>query len=76
MFVLIRIPAYMAAAHLANKATPYIVIAGCVEGLCAAMLWTVQGTVTMSYPTEDMKGRAFSLFWTYVVTYTTWAHRI
>ncbi|KAE9396481.1 hypothetical protein BT96DRAFT_941697 [Gymnopus androsaceus JB14] len=55
--------AYMAAAHLENKATPYIVIAGCVEGLCAAMLWTAQGAVTMAYPTEDMKGRAFSLFW-------------
>ena len=54
----------MAAAHLENKATPYIVIAGCVEGLSAAMLWTAQGAVTMSYPTEDMKGRAFSLFWT------------
>lgn len=54
----------MAAAHLENKATPYIVIAGCAEGLCAAMLWTAQGAVTMAYPTEDTKGRAFSLFWT------------
>lgn len=56
--------AYMATAHLGDKATPFIVVAGCVEGLSAAMLWTAQGAVTMSYPTEDQKGRAFSLFWT------------
>ncbi|KAL1668654.1 major facilitator superfamily domain-containing protein [Schizophyllum commune] len=56
--------AYMATAHLEDKATPFIVVAGCVEGLSAAMLWTAQGAVTMSYPTEDQKGRAFSTFWT------------
>ena len=54
----------MATAHLEDKATPFIVVAGCVEGLSAAMLWTAQGAVTMSYPTEDQKGRAFSTFWT------------
>ncbi len=27
-------------------------------------LWTAQGAVTMCYPTEDMKGRSFSVFWT------------
>ncbi|KAF9638525.1 hypothetical protein BFW01_g9422 [Lasiodiplodia theobromae] len=28
------------------------------------MLWTAQGAVTMAYPTEGEKGKAFSLFWT------------
>ncbi|KAI9732014.1 MAG: hypothetical protein M1834_004465 [Cirrosporium novae-zelandiae] len=56
--------AYMVTAHIGDKATAYIVVAGCIEGLSAAMLWTAQGAVTMAYPTEDQKGRAFSLFWT------------
>lgn len=56
--------AYLAAAHIGERATPWVVVAGCLEGLSAAMLWTAQGAVTMSYPTEDMKGRSFSVFWT------------
>ncbi|KAL1747368.1 hypothetical protein HDZ31DRAFT_80486 [Schizophyllum fasciatum] len=64
--------AYMATAHLEDKATPFIVVAGCVEGLSAAMLWTAQGAVTMSYPTEDQKGRAFSTFWTIFQMAANW----
>ncbi|KAI1001799.1 UNC93-like protein [Podosphaera aphanis] len=56
--------AFLTTAHIGNRATPWVVIAGCLEGLSAAMLWTAQGAVTMCYPTEDMKGRSFSVFWT------------
>lgn len=56
--------AYFTTAHIGNRATPWVVLAGCLEGLSAAMLWTAQGAVTMCYPTEDMKGRSFSVFWT------------
>lgn len=56
--------AYLCTKHIGNRATPFIVVAGCIEGLSAAMLWTAQGAVTMAYPTEDEKGKAFSLFWT------------
>lgn len=75
--------AYFLTAHIGNRATGWIVAAGCIEGLSAAMvgpfiqlryvstvsltlfqLWTAQGAVTMGYPTERMKGRSFSVFWT------------
>lgn len=32
--------------------------------LTTTQLWTAQGAVTMAYPTEGEKGKAFSLFWT------------
>ncbi|RDW62060.1 hypothetical protein BP6252_11493 [Coleophoma cylindrospora] len=56
--------AYFATAHIGDRATAFIVVAGCVEGLSAAMLWTAQGAVTMGYPCEDEKGKAFAVFWT------------
>ncbi len=56
--------AYFLTAHIGDRATPWIVTSGCIEGVSAAMLWTAQGAVTMCYPTENMKGRAFSVFWT------------
>jgi len=30
--------AYFTTAHIGNKATPWVVIAGCIEGLSAAMV--------------------------------------
>lgn len=78
--------AYLTTSLIGERATPWIVIAGCLEGLSAAMvrndaisiftatqgmlsfflwqLWTSQGAVTMCYPTEEMKGRSFCVFWT------------
>merc|ERR1712000_400781 len=41
----------------------FTVFAGAFLGLCAGLLWTAQGAVMMSYPTEDMKGRYISWFW-------------
>jgi MFS family permease len=41
----------------------FVVFAGAFLGLCAGLLWTAQGAVMMSYPTEDRKGRYISWFW-------------
>jgi hypothetical protein len=37
--------------------------AGTWLGICAGLLWTAQGTIMISYPHEDQKGRYFAWFW-------------
>lgn len=37
--------------------------AGVFLGICAGLLWTAQGTIMISYPNEDQKGRYFAWFW-------------
>ncbi|KAM5347754.1 hypothetical protein ACJ41O_007578 [Fusarium nematophilum] len=37
--------------------------AGTLLGICAAMLWTAQGTIMISYPNEAQKGHYFAWFW-------------
>lgn len=39
------------------------IIAGVWLGLCAALLWTAQGTIMISYPPEHEKGHYFAWFW-------------
>ncbi|KAL2117301.1 hypothetical protein VTJ04DRAFT_9469 [Mycothermus thermophilus] len=41
----------------------FVVFAGAFLGVCAGLLWTAQGTIMMSYPPEDRKGRYISYFW-------------
>lgn len=41
----------------------YITFAGALLGVCAGILWSAQGAIMMSYPTEKEKGRAISWFW-------------
>lgn len=41
----------------------FVIFAGALLGVCASFLWTAQGTVMMSYPTENEKGRFIGLFW-------------
>ncbi|KAL1882348.1 hypothetical protein VTK73DRAFT_1907 [Phialemonium thermophilum] len=43
--------------------TGFVIFAGAFLGVCAGLLWTAQGTIMMSYPTEDRKGRYISYFW-------------
>ncbi|KAL1923039.1 uncharacterized protein VTP21DRAFT_9415 [Calcarisporiella thermophila] len=45
------------------KAPAFMIIAGCILGICAALLWSAQGALMMSYPTEQTKGRYISVFW-------------
>jgi MFS family permease len=46
-----------------NGNAGFVVFAGAFLGVCAGLLWTAQGTIMMSYPSEDKKGRYISLFW-------------
>ncbi|KAG7661845.1 uncharacterized protein J8A68_004644 [[Candida] subhashii] len=47
--------------HTENKG--FVIFAGAFLGVCAAVLWAAQGTIIMSYPTEQTKGRAIMVFW-------------
>jgi MFS family permease len=47
--------------HNANDG--FVIFAGAFLGVCAGLLWTAQGTIMMSYPSEDRKGRYISWFW-------------
>lgn len=46
-----------------NQNFGFVVFSGAFLGLCAGLLWTAQGAVMMSYPTEGQKGRYISWFW-------------
>ena len=41
----------------------FCVFAGALLGVCAGLLWCAQGTIMMSYPPEESKGRYISWFW-------------
>lgn len=47
--------------HTENKG--FVIFAGAFLGICASCLWAAQGTIIMSYPTENTKGRAIMVFW-------------
>ncbi|OIW27781.1 MFS general substrate transporter [Coniochaeta ligniaria NRRL 30616] len=46
-----------------NQNDGFVIFAGAFLGVCAGLLWTAQGTIMMSYPSEDRKGRYISWFW-------------
>ncbi|KDQ55000.1 hypothetical protein JAAARDRAFT_196364 [Jaapia argillacea MUCL 33604] len=41
----------------------FVVTAGAILGICAALLWTAQGSLMLAYPTEKQKGRFIGIFW-------------
>ena len=41
----------------------YMIFSGALLGVCAGILWSAQGAIMMSYPTESEKGRFISWFW-------------
>jgi hypothetical protein len=41
----------------------FVVASGAILGVCAAFLWTAQGSLMMAYPTEAQKGMYISIFW-------------
>ncbi|GAC98514.1 hypothetical protein PHSY_006108 [Pseudozyma hubeiensis SY62] len=41
----------------------FLIFSGAVLGMCAALLWTAQGCIMLSYPLEAEKGRSFAWFW-------------
>ncbi|GAA5888904.1 hypothetical protein JCM5296_005038 [Sporobolomyces johnsonii] len=46
-----------------NSNSGFVVGAGAILGICAGLLWTAQGSLTLAYATEATKGRLFALFW-------------
>ncbi|CAI2183644.1 17955_t:CDS:2 [Funneliformis geosporum] len=45
------------------KSQYFTVISGGILGFGAALLWTGQGAIMLSYPNEDDKGKFIGLFW-------------
>ncbi|EIW52009.1 MFS general substrate transporter [Trametes versicolor FP-101664 SS1] len=45
-----------------QRAGWFVIFAGALEGISAALLWSAQGSIMMSYPLEKDKGKAFSIF--------------
>ncbi|KAI0699053.1 MFS general substrate transporter [Cerioporus squamosus] len=41
----------------------FLIFAGALLGASAALLWSAQGAIMMSYPLEKDKGKAFAIFW-------------
>ncbi|THH27522.1 hypothetical protein EUX98_g6661 [Antrodiella citrinella] len=41
----------------------FVIFAGAVLGVTAALLWSAQGAIMMSYPLEKDKGKSFGIFW-------------
>jgi len=46
-----------------QNAAPFVISSGAILGFCAAMLWTAQGSLMLSYPTESQKGKFIAVFW-------------
>ncbi|GAA5800561.1 hypothetical protein HPULCUR_005997 [Helicostylum pulchrum] len=46
-----------------SKSSAFTIAAGAILGIGAGFLWTAQGGIMMSYPSENDKGKAFSIFW-------------
>jgi hypothetical protein len=41
----------------------FFILAGGILGVTAALLWSAQGEIMMSYPLEKDKGKMFGIFW-------------
>ncbi|KAL3460748.1 major facilitator superfamily domain-containing protein [Aspergillus heterothallicus] len=51
-------------AYQAHGTRWFLILAGAILGVSAALFWAAQGAIMMAYPLEKDKGRAFSLAWT------------
>ncbi|KAG1751367.1 MFS general substrate transporter [Suillus paluster] len=49
--------------HPGAGASAFVEAAGAILGICAALLWTAQGSLMMAYPTEAQKGMFVSISW-------------
>ncbi|KAK9759484.1 hypothetical protein K7432_017495 [Basidiobolus ranarum] len=48
--------------YSSTKKPTFVIIASAILGIGAGIFWTAQGTVMMSYPSENQKGRAVGIF--------------
>ncbi|CAL1696847.1 unnamed protein product [Somion occarium] len=44
-------------------AAPFVIVAGAIQGVCAGLLWTAQGSLMLAYSTESQKGLFIGIFW-------------
>ncbi|KXN84831.1 hypothetical protein AN958_12125 [Leucoagaricus sp. SymC.cos] len=51
------------AVNIHPHAGGFVIAAGAILGLCAGLLWTAQGSLMLSYPTESQKGLFIGIFW-------------
>lgn len=49
--------------HQTQGTSWFLIFAGAILGVSAALLWSAQGAIMMSYPLEKDKGKAFGIFW-------------
>lgn len=49
--------------HQTTNNSWFLILAGALLGITAALLWAAQGEIMMSYPLEKDKGKAFGIFW-------------
>ncbi|KAG2145806.1 MFS general substrate transporter [Suillus clintonianus] len=59
-------PLYIAsyiATNIHPGAGDFVVVTGAISGICAALIWTAQGSLIMAYPTEAQKGTFIGYFW-------------
>ena len=49
--------------HQTQDTRWFLIFAGALLGITAALLWSAQGCIMMSYPLEKDKGKAFGVFW-------------
>ena len=57
----IYVASFLSFNHDANRG--FTVFGGALLGFCAALLWTAQGAIMMSYPKEGNKGKYIATFW-------------
>nr|XP_031860987.1 uncharacterized protein CI109_003714 [Kwoniella shandongensis]KAA5528059.1 hypothetical protein CI109_003714 [Kwoniella shandongensis] len=50
-------------AYQVHQTRWFFILAGAILGCTAALLWSAQGSILLSYPLEKDKGRSFSVFW-------------
>lgn len=60
---LIDVFAQLSHSYQTQGAAWFLILAGALLGISAALLWSAQGAIMMSYPLEKDKGKAFAIFW-------------
>ncbi|KAF8202831.1 MFS general substrate transporter [Pholiota molesta] len=51
------------ALNIHPHAGAFSIASGAILGICAGLLWTAQGSIMLSYATEDQKGLFIGIFW-------------
>ncbi|KAH8111474.1 hypothetical protein DFH11DRAFT_1729406 [Phellopilus nigrolimitatus] len=51
------------ALNLHKDAKGFVIAAGAIDGFCAGLLWTAQGSLMLAYPAENQKGLFIGIFW-------------